>query len=109
MTNNEIITQARLDLLKEGKLKSTGRQFTAVIVKNGEKTEIVVDEPEEIHTFAAWKQLGFSVKKGETAVARFAIWKYATKKAEETEDEVGRMFMKMSCFFSASQVEKRAG
>lgn len=61
---------------------------------------------EEIHTFQRWKAMGYSVRKGEKAVAKFPIWKMGTKKNDEGEtEETGRMFMKMSAFFSASQVE----
>jgi len=68
---------------------------------------------EEIHTFAHWKSLGFSVRKGEKAVVSFPIWKYSTSKksgSDETDGEngekTGKMFMKNSHFFSTSQVEK---
>ena len=61
---------------------------------------------EEIHTFQRWKALGYSVKKGEHAVAKFPIWKMGTKKNDDGEEETtGRMFMKTSSFFSTAQVE----
>lgn len=61
---------------------------------------------DEIHTFAHWKSLGYSVRKGEKAVAKFPIWKMGTKKNDDGEEEnTGRMFLKNSAFFSTSQVE----
>lgn len=61
---------------------------------------------EEIHTFQRWKAMGYSVKKGEHAIAKFPIWKMGTKKDEDGEEETtGRMFMKTSAFFKTSQVE----
>ena len=64
-----------------------------------------------------WKQLGYQVKKGQKAVASFTIWKHTSKKEEMEvtytdgtkgieEVDNSRMFMKLSSFFSASQVEK---
>lgn len=61
---------------------------------------------DEIHTFAHWKSLGYSVRKGEKAVAKFPIWKMGTKKNDDGEQEnTGRMFLKTSAFFATSQVE----
>lgn len=105
MTNQYIIYKESQRLLKEGKLKATGRVFTFTLT-NGEKVE--VQETEPIHTFAAWKELGYKVKKGEHAIAKFSIWKYSSKKTEnENGEEVenGRCWLKESHFFSQSQVE----
>lgn len=66
---------------------------------------------EEIHTFERWKELGFSVKKGEKSTIKFPIWKYGKPKTEQNEDgkteivKGGYCFMKMSAFFTAAQVE----
>lgn len=91
-------------------LKGTGR-FIDVVNEDGstEKLEI----PEEIHTFNAWKQRGFIVRKGEHAVASFPIWKYINngkrKEAEEPldgDDEArGYCRLKLSHFFTAAQVQ----
>lgn len=83
MTNAEIISAERFCLIKEGK--------------------ITVDET--IHTFIVWKQLGYNIKKGEHAIAKFPIWKHVTKTTKDGEEK-SHMFMKMSCFFSTSQVEE---
>lgn len=61
---------------------------------------------EELHTFKKWQSLGYSVKKGEKAIAKFPIWKHTVKATEEGDEET-HMFMKMSCWFSTSQVERR--
>ena len=68
-----------------------------------------IEEP--IHTFQKWKELGFSVKKGEKSQDRITIWKYSSKKkADEDQDvEDGHCFMKTACFFRLSQVEPIKG
>lgn len=70
---------------------------------------------EDAHTFAHWKQLGYSVRKGEHAAFSAVIWKYASKRKaakvansdEEQPTEVS-MFMKRAYFFTASQVDALA-
>ena len=104
MTNEQIIFNNSIELMKSGKIGKTGRQFEFED-ENGNK--IMLDEPETIHTFQTWKAKGFCVKKGEKAVAQFYIWKCVSKKAENSEEmdeEQKRMFMKKASFFSASQV-----
>ena len=103
MTNQDIIFAERCRLAKEGLLGYTGRTLT-IQTNEGEK---VFQEPQEIHTYATWKALGFQVKRGEKALAKFQIWKYAqARREEETEEEpTGRMFLKLSFFFSPAQVE----
>lgn len=98
MTNNEIIRRTSEQLVAEGIL--------GTVIIDG------VEVPEPIHTFAAWKSLGYSVKKGEKSRIKFNIWKHATKTVEvtdndgnATEEQAGSMFMKMSAFFTFSQVE----
>lgn len=108
MTNEKIILLERMSLLKAGKIGTTGRVFR---LDNGDGTTTDILEPEEIHTFAAWKERGMSVKKGEHAVTKLTIWKAGKgKKAPETEEqaenpEKTRMFLKTAHFFAASQVE----
>lgn len=108
MTNAAIILDESVRLMNDGILKGTGR-FLDVVNEDGstEKLEI----PEEIHTFNAWKQRGFIVRKGEHAVASFPIWKYVTRKntpdepLEAAEAENGFCRMKLSHFFTVRQVE----
>ena len=72
----------------------------------------VITADEEIHTFSHWKSLGYRVKKGEHAIAKFPIWKYTKGKRKEIEalgeEEAqarGYCFMKNSSWFSTRQVE----
>ena len=106
MTNNQIIFNQRCRLQKDGVLAGTGR-FLTLEDESGKK--ITMEEPEEIHTYAGWKSLGFQVRKGEKALAKFPIWKYTTTRKTETEEQAqerGHCFMKLSFFFAAAQVEK---
>lgn len=110
ITNEEIITRARLQLYAEGKIGTTGRTLTYEDA-DGKHT---IPEPEEIHTFAFWKQNGYSVKKGQHAVIKLTIWKHTggkqqtvtTEDGEEKAVEIGgHCFHKEAFFFSSSQVE----
>ncbi|MBQ2176803.1 MAG: hypothetical protein II453_17735 [Alphaproteobacteria bacterium] len=103
MTNAQIILEESIRLMKEGKIKGTGEKFT---VKYDDGTTKEFEVPEQIHTFATWKELGYVVKRGQKAIAKFAIWKYVSKKKENTDKEDSKMFMKVAAFFSKSQVEK---
>ena len=104
MTNEQIILNVRLQLMEEGKIGSTGRFFE---MQGQDGTLKKVPEPEEIHSFSRWKECGYGVKKGEKAIAKVEIWKYAeSKKPESDEEETKeRIFKKSAFFFSASQVE----
>lgn len=101
MTNADIIFTNSQRLAKEGVIKYTGREFKAL---DSEGKEIVIKETDPIHTFAAWKQMGFRVKKGEHAIAKFPIWKHTERESEDGEKDE-KMFMKMAHFFKESQVE----
>ena len=103
MTNVQIILQTSIELMKQGILKPTGRVFEQQM-EDG--STIQIPEPEPIHTYNGWKELGYQVRKGEHAKAVFPIWKYAGKKDEETgEEENGHCFMKKSHWFTFDQVE----
>lgn len=110
MTNAEIIEREAIELMKQGKIGTTGRVFKATVIDtDGNEQEREFPEPEAIHTFAHWKSLGFKVKKGEHAVARFAIWKHASKTVKDDDGkdiDLDRMFPKDACFFAMSQVER---
>lgn len=61
---------------------------------------------EEVHTFAVWKNLGYSVKKGEHAAFSESIWKTVKNKKDEDKDvQTSRMFLTKAHFFKRSQVE----
>lgn len=104
VTNGEIILRESLELMKQGILKPTGRMFTQEM-PDGSKIEI--PEPEPIHTYNGWKDLGFQVKKGEHAKAQFPIWKWKGQKNEETgEEEGGQCYQRKAFWFTQDQVEK---
>lgn len=111
MTNGEIILRESLELMKQGVLKSTGRVFVQEL-PDGSKVEL--PEPEPIHTYNGWKELGYQVKKGEHAKAQFPIWKYSGKKGEEAKNEEangeeesgGKCWMRKAFWFTFEQVEK---
>ena len=117
MTNEMIILNASLKLMEEGILKGSG-VFGEIENADGSKTS--VELPEEIHTFNGWKQRGFSVKKGAKSEIKIQIWKHTTKMLrtdtdnaetnkmnQQINDQGGQsnMFMKVSAFFTAAQVE----
>ena len=109
MTNAQIIFNESIRLVEDGIIKGTGRMLEAIITdKDGNEEKKLIEEPEAIHTYATWKQLGFQVKKGEKAKASFTIWKYVEGKKEEESDEEpeSKMFMKKAHFFTMDQVEK---
>lgn len=104
MTNKQIIAMAAHNLAAEGIIGYTGRTFEGI---DGDGNPVIIREPEEIHTYAKWAELGYQVQKGQKAVAKFAIWKYTTKKDKETGEEINSMFLKTAAFFSASQVQRQ--
>ena len=99
MTNAQIIEEAQEMLLADG-----------ILTANDD------GEIQPIHTYQVWKKLGYQVKKGETAIAKFQIWKCVNNKKQaeeeaENKEEIeqkGRKFFfkKMSAFFTDAQVEK---
>lgn len=110
MTNAMIILNESIRLMQEGVLKGSGEILT-VKYDDGHTEDFEVPEP--IHTYQAWKAMGYQVRKGEKAVAKFTIWKYAEHKEDIAADDIatedkpmGKMFMKMSAFFKMSQVER---
>lgn len=105
MTNNMIILMERVELMKQGILDGTGVYMT-VEDKDGNKQQVEI--PEEIHTYAKWKQMGYQVQKGQKAITQVVIWKHTTRENEDGEDE-SKMFMKKASFFKQSQVEKIEG
>lgn len=111
MTNEMIILSKKIELQQQGVLKFTGNKIKVINIETGDPEEI--DEIQPIHTFAAWKSLGYRVKKGQKAITRIPIWKYSAprengKVVPEDETHKGKMFMKVAAFFSDDQVEKIA-
>lgn len=87
MTNREIIAAEWLQLVLDNK----------------------ISEDESIHTFATWNYYGYTVKKGQKAIARFSIWKYVKDKkaTEKRGEETTKCVLVNSCFFASHQVEKK--
>lgn len=109
MTNEEIVMRESVDLMKQGILACAG-QFEA---KDEDGNTIMVDVPEEIHTYQEWKLMGKQVKKGEHAIAKFAVWKPVKgKKKDESEQgetniEIKKRFIMCNAsWFKGSQVEE---
>lgn len=115
MTNAQIIFNESVRLMEEGIIGTTGIKIE-VVMENGKNVSML--EPEPIHTYAAWKSLGYQVKRGETAIAKFLIWKAGKSRQQQEETEAAaengteispervRMFMKTAHFFKISQVER---
>lgn len=107
MTNEQIITAERIEAMKQGIIGGTGK---TVYLLDG--TEI--DEPEEMHTFQGWKQLGYKVRKGEHAKVTTKLWKAKNSKTkytsiktgEEKEMDITDFYLCKSFLFSQSQVER---
>ena len=72
--------------------------------------KIMTGLTEEIHTYTAWRAMGYQVKKGAKSQHTITIWKHTTKKTidKKTGEEIDNrhMFMKSAHFFTMSQVEK---
>lgn len=105
MTNAQIIFNEEQRLAKEGIIKYTGKE---ILGQNAAGEVVTIKETEPIHTFAHWKALGFKVMKGEKSITRLSIWKHTINEDKETGEKETKMFLKESCFFSASQVEAMA-
>ena len=115
MTNAQIIFNEAIALMKEGQIGTTGRQLTIEYEKDGEIVKETINEPEPIHTYKEWQNLGMQVQKGQKAVAKFTIWMFTDKPSKaalaaaaaagkEEVDADPHYYMKEAAFFSASQV-----
>lgn len=107
MTNAQIIFNASVELMKDGTIKGTGRIFE---MQDESGETIRLEEPEALHTYSAWKELGRQVKRGEKCKARIDIWKHGKARtvkndAGEDEEKPGRMFLKKAFFFTLDQTE----
>lgn len=120
MTNSQIIFNESIELMKKGIIGTTGRKIAVEYEKVNEdgENEVVkeiIDEPEEIHTFADWKARGYFVQKGQKAKAKFMIWNYtnkASKRVIEARKAAGKndeeapdphYYMKEAYFFTKDQ------
>lgn len=134
MTNNEIIfetVKAAFTPAQLAQLVSATYTEEQILSRRGSVTITVDPEssenPEDIftallaaetfHTFAEWKRMGYSVKKGQHAALVCNLWKYTEKPgkaAREAAAEAGQdapetdphFYMARSHLFSRLQVEK---
>lgn len=92
MTNNDIIYANTLCLQQAG----------------------IIGAAEQIHTYAEWKRLGYQVRRGEHAIADFAIWKKGKGRDVEAQNEDGEavtvpakphFFLANAKWFATHQVE----
>lgn len=111
MTNAQIIFNASVELMKDGTIKGTGRMFQFT---DDAGTVHELEEPETLHTFNTWKELGRIVKKGEKCKARIQIWKYCKSSKKDDSEEIatvdgeterGQCYMKTAFFFTIDQTE----
>ena len=108
MTNEQIIFNNAVVLMENGVIGTTGKMFE---IENEDGTKRIIKEPEPIHTFAAWRSLGYTVMRGQKAIAKFPIWRHqkgGKRKNRKTGDEESteeKMFLTDAFFFSLSQVE----
>ena len=110
MTNAMIILMESLKLMEQGTIGTTGRYID---IEQADGTTKRLMEPEPIHTYKAWKALGYQVKRGEKNIAQITIWQQgkARQQPEETDEQnnqqprKARMFLKTAYFFKASQCE----
>lgn len=117
MDNRTIILNERIRLLGDGILTTTGRK-TTIMTDNG---EVEIDEPEPIYTLQEWGRMGYSVVKGEHAIAAIEIWIPRKDRKSGTNDSTAEIradspldiapqkqefVKKRSFFFKRSQVKK---
>lgn len=111
MTNAQIIFNASVQLMNDGVIKGTGRVFKFTDDAGNVQT---LEEPEALHTFATWKEMGRVVKKGEKCRAKIQIWKYCAGKKDDDESKAeieadgdgGKCYMKTAFFFTYDQTEE---
>ena len=112
MTNEMIIMMESVRLMKEGVIKGTGKFAEAKINGKIEKFEI----PEEIHTYERWRKMGYQVQKGQTSFIKFKVWFYTGRNgrsqeveegAENSTQQRGKCYMRMTAFFTADQVKPK--
>lgn len=58
---------------------------------------------EQVHTFATWKSLGYSVKKGEKACFQTNVWKAVKDKKDDSKEKLINV---KTSFFTQSQVKE---
>ena len=134
MTNNEIIFETVRAAFTPAQLAElvsatyTAEQIAArracVVVTVAEGSEDTAEDiitaelaADTFHTFAEWKKLGYSVKKGQHAALVCNLWKYTEKPGKAARDAAAaagedapesdpHFYMAKSHLFNRLQVEK---
>lgn len=134
MTNNEIIFETIRAAFTPAQLADLVKAIYPADKINARRASVKItvaedsdDTPEDIfnamlvadtfHTFAEWKRMGYSVKKGEHAALVCNLWKYTDKPgkaAREAAAAAGQdapesdphFYMAKAHLFSALQVQK---
>ena len=133
MTNNEIILRRPRQLHPRPARRAVQATYTAEqLAARRANVTITVDEgsadtaediftamlaADQFHTFAEWKRMGYSVKKGQHAALTCQLWKYTDKPgkaAREAAEAAGQdtpetdphFYMAKAHLFHALQVEK---
>lgn len=134
MTNNEIIfetvratfTPAQLSELVNAvyPAEKISARRASVTITVPEGSDANADDyfsamlaAETFHTFAEWKRLGYSVKKGQKAAITCNLWKYTDKPGKATREAAAaagedapesdpHFYMAKAHLFHALQVEK---
>ena len=105
MTNEMIIMNERVRLMNEGYIGTTGREIEYV---DNSGCLHKIKEPDEIHTYQVWKQLGYQVRRGSKAITQLRIWKYVEGRRDDdgNQEEPNRQFMKTASFFCRTQCDE---
>lgn len=134
MTNNEIIFHAVRNTFSTEQLSRlvnamyTNEQITTrrasvqiTVTEDSKETSdsvfFTMLAAETFHTFAEWKRLGYSVKKGQHAALVCNLWKYTDKPGKATREAAAaagedapesdpHFYMAKAHLFHALQVEK---
>ena len=134
MTNNEIIFETVRAAFTPAQLADLVKAIYPADKINARRASVKItvaedsdDTPEDIfnamlaadtfHTFAEWKRMGYSVKKGQHAALVCNLWKYTDKPGkaareaaaaagEDAPESDPHFYMAKAHLFSALQVEK---
>lgn len=109
MTNADIILSERLELQKQGKIRSLPGKKITIVDDNG--SDKIIDAPEMIYTIPAINSMHRQVRKGEKAVTSCQIWIPKDDKDEEQDNnkiiKKKEFIKKKAFFFTYSQTEER--
>ena len=120
MTNNEIIFETVRNTFTPAQLAELVQSTYTVDEGSDESAENIFSAmlaADTFHTFAEWKRMGYSVKKGQHAALTCQLWKYTDKPgkaAREAAEADGKdapetdphFYMTKAHLFHALQVEK---